>query len=183
MSERSQPTLWPETELPSMSSAAGSPARISASAEEKKESMANGAGCGGNMHALFARYDHDSHSWKTSEHLLFEDLKESLRTLPPAGLMQNGTLFLRQPSGRHMPEIGYGLLPTPNARDWKDINPRGAAYSASRARHQPSLVTRAYVAGIRGQALQRIYEWAMGFPALWTQLKPSATPSSRKSRK
>ena len=171
MFESSQPNASMQTELPLMSSAGASPARTSASLEQARALPASDRGYGASSRDSLASYDHDMQLWRTSEPWLFADWPQSLETLPPSGSMRNGKLYLRRAWGRHMPESGAGLLPTPAARDWRDLTNSGVAYAASRARHQPSLATRAYLAGFSGRQLIGIYEWAMGMPARWTRLE------------
>src|SRR5574343_188962 len=74
-------------------------------------------------------------------------------------------------------------LPRPAKRDHKDVSSTGVAYAAAQARHQPSLATRAYLAGHSGHDLPTIYAWVMGFPANWFArlLPPTETPSYPKS--
>lgn len=165
-----------------MSSAVASLVRTSLSPDPVQALAASAADYGESSPGLLASYDRASSSWRTSEPYLFEDWSQSLETLPPAGSMRNGRLYLRPAWGLHMPAKDYGFLPTPNARDWRDLSNSGQAYAASRVRHQPSLATRSYLAGFSGRTLVRIYEWTMGLPALWTNLGASATPSFRKSQ-
>jgi len=62
--------------------------------------------------------------------------------------------------------------PTPMARDWKRSG-------GQERRHSPNLPN----AVGHGPLNPTWVEWLMGFPAEWTACEPSATPSSRKSRK
>jgi len=72
--------------------------------------------------------------------------------------------------------------PTPNAGDYK------AGMSNAPGRQQHSLprtvgIVEGVSSGKRGGLNPTWVEWLMGFPLKWTALEPSATPSSRKSRK
>jgi len=74
------------------------------------------------------------------------------------------------------------MWPTPNAGDFK------AGISNAPGRQQSSLPRSVGIAegassGKRGGLNPTWVEWLMGFPMGWTELKVSATPSSRKSRK
>lgn len=71
-------------------------------------------------------------------------------------------------------QIAYGkLLPTPDAHQ------RGARVNQNG--HQ--LTTQDVIGQQTGLKLQpNFVEWMMGFPIGWTELKPSATPSSPKSQ-
>ena len=71
---------------------------------------------------------------------------------------------------------GFGLWPTPKARDWKDGTSAGTANRSS-----PDLGKLVGQSRATGSLNPACVEWLMGFPEGWTDLKPSATPSSRKS--
>jgi len=87
-------------------------------------------------------------------------------------------LFQLAPSMPRTDETGSGLWPTPTTRDHKDTGDSimdgtvpvngllGRAVSPSRE---------------HGSLNPMWVEWLMGFPTGWTDLKPSETPSSRKS--
>jgi hypothetical protein len=94
------------------------------------------------------------------------------------------------------------LLPTPTARDWKDgtaqscqnvepngllgrvvhllPTPRACSGLRSSGMNRSELTTQQ---GVPGSLNPAWVEWLMGFPEGWTDLGPSATPSSRKSSK
>ena len=50
--------------------------------------------CGEKWHGLLARFDRDSHLWRTVQCSLLEDLNESLQTLPQWGMTVGGELYL-----------------------------------------------------------------------------------------
>lgn len=132
-------------------------------------------------------YDRASQSWKTSQGILFpleataHQLETYSETWPSAGMMRNGIVSQLPNSARLMRGCGYSLLPTPAARDYRDLSSTGKSYAAQRLRHQPSLATEAYLAEVDG-SIANAYEWAMGFPAEWCERssKPAETPSSPK---
>jgi hypothetical protein len=67
--------------------------------------------------------------------------------------------------------------PTPTSRDWKD----GCSIGSVPVN---GLLGRAVEPSAQAGSLKPTWvEWLMGFPLGWTALEPSATPSSRKSRK
>lgn len=74
-----------------------------------------------------------------------------------------------------------GTLPTPTARDWRS----GMASDETHSKNaRPLNETLVKMAGNRsGRMNPRFREWMMGYPTGWTELRPPATPSSRKSRK
>ena len=73
-------------------------------------------------------------------------------------------------------------LPTPAARDGKDISTSNA-FLAARGRHSPSLATRWLMLGRPWQAISGIYCLVMGYPLVWNEAAHmgTATPSYRKS--
>jgi hypothetical protein len=68
--------------------------------------------CGNTWQGLLGRYDPSTHSLKTAQCSLFEDLKPSSVTLPRWGSMQDGELYQRQTSVRPTSENESGLWPT-----------------------------------------------------------------------
>ena len=93
-------------------------------------------------------------------------------------------LYRLVPSERITGETGYGLLPTPNAKDYH------AGFSNVETRQQSSLprwvskVLRIQ-SGRRGTAHPNFLCWLMGYPKNWTNPKPSLLEMrlSRRSRK
>lgn len=70
------------------------------------------------MSDAFAFFDPDTSSWKTFQvSLLTQQWDEFLETWPRAGMMQNGTVFPRQPLAPITGGIESGLLPTPVTYD------------------------------------------------------------------
>jgi len=76
----------------------------------------------------------------------------------------------RQPWAHPIGVSVSGLLPTPNARDGKDLS-RTTAFLAARSRHSPSLSTEALLAGVAWQNVAQLYEMAMGFPSNWIEIE------------
>jgi len=70
--------------------------------------------CGLKLSESFASYDHDTHSWKTSQiSLLTNTLAEYSETWPKAGTMQDGRCYRQPKLEQHIKEIDFGLWPTP----------------------------------------------------------------------
>ena len=67
--------------------------------------------CGNIWQGLLGRYDPSTHSLKTAQCSLFEDLKPSSVTLPRWGSMQNGELYQRQTLVRPILESAFGSEP------------------------------------------------------------------------
>lgn len=115
--EHSQPTLFAETELPLMSSAAGSRARTfrtQVNAPAFPESVQDSTG---NWCEPFAWYDRSTQLWRTWQRCLETEWEPFLGTWPRAGLILNGIAYLRRPSAPLTNGTVFGSLPTPIAND------------------------------------------------------------------
>lgn len=129
------------------SSAAGSPAKTSASQAKEPASTANAQDYGHTMPAPFANYDPAACLWKTSQLSLVEGSIEYSGTWPRAGTMQNGIAYQRQPSAprtyatafslsRIAPTLSKSrLLATPKAGDAIMALPRTSGRSAAMSTH------------------------------------------------
>jgi hypothetical protein len=157
-----------------MSSAAAFPARTSASPERARALAASAAGYGRSTPELLARYDRATSSWRTSQLCLDGGLSEYSETWPRSGLMRNGTAYQLPPLVRLTDEIGSGSWLTPTARDWKGYTNRAGESICNQMRD---------LYGGTGSLNPTWVEWLMGYPLGWTDLEPSATPSSRRSRR
>lgn len=94
------------------------PARTYQLQDQAPELRENEADYGQSKPGSFAKYSHDSHTWKTAQRSLLEDLELSLETWPKWGLMRNGECFHAQMSAEFIYENESGLsLPTPCAQD------------------------------------------------------------------
>ena len=145
-----------------------------------------------------AIFDPTTLSWRTSQTLLGTDWTESSLTLPVMGTMRSGSLSQLRMWGPRISDIGYSLLPTLTKWDGGQggrrstlrpfVNGNGGISHRCKDGQTASvqLSTRAWHMG--GRLNPRWCEWFMGFPATWCDpslkpSEPSATPSSRKSRK
>jgi hypothetical protein len=81
---------------------------------EVMDLMENDQECGITWHGLLAKYDPDSHLWRTVQCSLLEDLNESLQTFPKWGMTVNGELFLRPTWEQTIDENESGLWRTPD---------------------------------------------------------------------
>jgi hypothetical protein len=68
----------------------GFPVRTSAQQEKARELTESDRACGEKWQGSFAKYDPDTHSLRTHQCSLLEDLTESCQTLPAWGLMRDG---------------------------------------------------------------------------------------------
>ena len=97
---------------------AGFHAKTSVPQEKAQELTENEAECGEKWHGLLARFDPDTHLWRTAQCSLFEDLEQSLETFPRWGSMRNGELYQRQPWEPPISETVFGFsVPTPVSSD------------------------------------------------------------------
>jgi hypothetical protein len=101
----------------SMSSAAASPARTSASPAEAKGSTGNARVFGQSTPDSFATYDPATSSWRTSQLSLLEEWSVFSGTWPRAGMTRNGTASRLRPLVPLTGATGSGLWPTPNGAD------------------------------------------------------------------
>lgn len=98
-----------------MSYRVGFRAKTSALRGGGRESLGNEADSGKKWHALLARFDPVTFSWKTAQCSLLEDLEQSLETWPRWGSMRNGACYQQPMLALRTSESASGLLPTPLA--------------------------------------------------------------------
>jgi hypothetical protein len=199
----------PQMELPLMSSVAASPAKTSALRARARDLRASAAAYGRKSPDFLASYAPATSSWKTSQRCLVEGWTGFSGTWPRSGMMRNGTAYRLPPLVRLTEETDSGLWQTlvaddAVARAAGKFNSRGEAKLSAQVKIWPTpTVTGNYnrkgmaktsgdglVTAVRqlcdvvgGQLNPTWAEWLMGFPLGWTDLEPSETPSSLKSRK
>ena len=115
--EQSPQSDLPQMELPLTQSVEDFPVKTSAAQEKVLALKANAADYGLNTPELLASYDHDTSSWRTSQHCLVEGLTEFSERWPRSGIMQNGIAYQLQPLVRLTDETECGLWRTPQASD------------------------------------------------------------------
>lgn len=91
------------------------PAKTSALQEKAQELTVSVQECGEKWHASFAKYDPATHSLRTHQCSLFEDLTESCVTLPRWGLMRGGECWEQQTLEQTIKGTESGL--SPNGED------------------------------------------------------------------
>ena len=152
----------------------------------------SGQECGKKWQGSFAKYDPSSCSWKTAQCSLIEDLTEFLQTWPTWGSMRNGECWERQTLGLNTTEREFGLLPdnekffhTPttgssggsNSRKamqkrgviWPTpTTPTGGGNAGGSGAHKNAIKNGTY---IPSSINPNLYEWLMGWPQEWTDLK------------
>jgi hypothetical protein len=97
--------------LIALSSVADFRAKTLVPQEKAQASRASAVACGKNMPVLLAKYDPLTHSLKTAQCSLFEDLTPCLVTLPRTGTMNNGMCYLRETLAQTISATAFGLLP------------------------------------------------------------------------
>jgi len=98
----------------SKSSAVVSLARTSQLQEMEMDLTESDQECGEKWHGLLARFDPNSHLWRTVQCSLLEDLNESLQTLPQWGMTVGGELYLLPTLVQTTKEEESGLWRTPD---------------------------------------------------------------------
>jgi hypothetical protein len=131
----SQPTLWPETELASMSSAAGSPARTSARRARALDWPASAAGFGQNINDLSEIQGHSSRLLKTPHAFALADWTLFSGASMRSAMMLSGTVYRRPSlapltrgtaSGLSVPgPNSKGMWPTPTTGDHSTLFAQG----------------------------------------------------------
>lgn len=94
----------------------------------------------------------------------------------------NRLLFQLVPLEHFSIESGYGLSPTPMARDYRDVS-KTNVHLSSRERHTPSLATECALRGMTYCDIPEAYALVMGYPSRWCEVKSNVTamPSIPKS--
>ena len=145
----------------------------------------------------FTKYSPDSCSWKTHQCSLLGDLDEFLETWPQWGLMQGGECWEHQTLERSMKGSESGLLPdnqnffhTPNTTGL-DGGSNSRKALKKRISTWPTPTTPSGGGNVGGSGAYKnaikngthiphsinpsLYEWLMGWPIGWTDLKPLVT--------
>jgi hypothetical protein len=154
-------------------SAEGSRVRTSAPLARVLESTGSEADCGPSSRESLARYDRDSHSWKTVQCSLFGGLEEFSGTWPRWGMMQDGVCWgLATPARVMSGNVSGFSHPTPTSRDWKGASDgQNLDYSrwTSWLHFTFSHETRTTYPD------PCLSEKVMGWPTMWTELRPLGT--------
>jgi len=165
----------PSTELrgkeKSMSSAEDSLAKTFQQQEKELVSQENEADFGEKWPESLAKYDPNTHSWRTHQCLLFEDSTECLAIFPRWGMMHDGELWELAMSAHLIEENESGYWPTPLAQDTK------TDCASERKRETPHMETEIKIRlGLPIQLNLVLHPWwiemLMGWPIGWTDLKP-----------
>lgn len=186
MSENSPERDLLGMELPSTRSAAGSRARTSVLPDWALALKASAADYGSSTPELLAKFDPDTSSWRTFQRFLGGGWEPFSQTFPRSGMMRNGELSALKDLDHRRIENASGYWHTPTTRDAKGQSGRGNRVRRGRNGnlHVANLCDQLVDIG-RPDLVRSVTfrEWLMGLPIGHTALDPSATPSSRKSRK
>ena len=172
-------------------------AKIFLPQEKAQDLTEKGQDFGKKWQGSFTKYNPDSYSWKTHQCSLLGDLDEFLETWPQWGLMQGGECWEHQTLERSMKGNESGLLPdnqnffhTPNTTGLDGgSNSRKALKKRISTWPTPTTPTGGGNVGGSGAYKNAIkngthiphsinpslYEWLMGWPIGWTDLKPLET--------
>ena len=137
-------------------------ARTSAPQEKAQELMENDQECGEKWRASFVKYDPDSSLWRTHQCSLLGDLDEFLETWPQWGLMRNGECWEQRMLEQNTNETEFGLWPTPTT-------PSGGGNCGGSGAYKNAIKNGTH---IPHSINPNLYEWLMGWPLGWTDLKP-----------
>jgi hypothetical protein len=152
----------------------GFPARTSASQEKARASAESVAGYGAKWPASFARYNRDTHSWKTAQLSLFEDLERSLEIWPRWGWMQGGVCWAASQPAFVSNESGSGLsVQAPTASDCYD--PRFRLKSLIRPHHPNGNLKEQWAQRYQTRITPTVTEILMTWPEGWTDCAPLET--------
>ena len=126
---------------------------------------------GGKWQGSFAKYNPDTHSLRTPQCLLFEDSTEFCAILPKWGLMLDGELWEQQTLVQNTKGTEFGLSPTPPPPDiWPTpTTPSGGGNCGGSGAYKNAIKNGTH---IPHSINPNLYEWLMGWPPGWTDLKP-----------
>lgn len=180
MLETLQETLFPVVQDCNMSQSyqGGSLANLTALQENVWHLMTS-AICGANMLESFARLD-QSGSWEKMHQGFCQvkmdgSLDEFSGTWPDWGIVYGGIAFQPTLSGRFMKEQGLQLSPAPIATDCKGSykNHKKLMKHINSRDHQVRICELLLACGVAKAEIPTEYEYLMGYPIGWTELRPS----------
>ena len=148
-------------------------AKICQQQEKAQDLMESDQDYGEKWQGSFAKYNPDTHSLRTPQCLLFEDSTEFCAILPKWGLMRDGELWEQQTLVQSIREIESGLSPTPPPPDnWPTpTTPSGGGNCGGSGAYKNAIKNGTH---IPHSINPNLYEWLMGWPIGWTDLKPLA---------
>ena len=118
--------------------------------------------CGEKWRASFTKYDLSSSLWRTHQCLLLGGLEEFSETWPQWGLMRDGECWEQRTLEQSINATECGLWPTPTT-------PSGGGNCGGSGAYKNALKNGTH---IPHSINPNLYEWLMGWPLGWTDLKP-----------
>ncbi len=161
-----------------MSFQEGFPVKTLASPEKVLASPEREVDSGKSSPGLLAKYDPTMHLLKTVQLSLFEDSMSFSVTLPRAGTMRSGCVYQLPNVALPMSVIASGFLPTPIALDGKRSPIKKKYAYRPLEKDVPDTLAQWAMrqSGLEHARLESdLWEWAMGWPSQWTELKPLET--------
>ena len=143
-------------------------AKICHPQEKERDLMESDLDSGEKWHGSFAKYDPDTHSLRTPQCSLFEDSTEYCATLPRWGSMRIGECWEQTLLEQSTNETEYGWWPTPTT-------PSGGGNCGGSGAYKNAIKNGTH---IPHSINPNLYEWLMGWPIGWTDLKPLAMDKS-----
>jgi hypothetical protein len=151
-------------------------AKTLAPQEKAQELTESEAECGEKWHGLLARFDPDTHSWRTVQCSLLEDLNESLQTLPQWGMTVGGELYLLPTLVQTTNEKESGLWLTPST---VDIPTRSAESMEKRLEYRKKIGRN----GVGAGCLSEQVEWSgNGAPIGYITKETWPTPTAHMAK-
>jgi hypothetical protein len=147
-----------------MSFLAAFPVRTLVQPDLERGLMGSEADSGKSLPGSLARYDHDSHTWRTAQCSLFGGLTEFLGPWPNSGSMRNGAIYQQPPLVPTITEKESGFLPTPSGcRSGKNhVAGRLDEWGGSSNIWRGTEIGKMHCPAFE--------EWVMGWPEQWTEL-------------
>ena len=133
--------------------------------EKVQDLTEKGQDFGEKWQGSFTKYSPDSCSWKTHQCSFLGDLDEFLETWPRWGSMRTGECYQLPMSEQNINETEYGLWPTPTT-------PSGGGNCGGSGAYKNAIKNGTHIPHSINPSL---YEWLMGWPIGWTDLKPLET--------
>ena len=133
--------------------------------EKAQDLTEKGQDSGEKWQGSFTKYSLDSCSWKTHQCSFLGDLDEFSETWPRWGSMRTGECYQLPMSEQNINETEYGLWPTPTT-------PSGGGNCGGSGAYKNAIKNGTHIPHSINPSL---YEWLMGWPIGWTDLKPLET--------
>ena len=152
----------------SMSSQVDFHAKIFLPQEKAQDLTEKGQDFGEKWQGSFTKYSPDSCSWKTHQCSFLGDLDEFSETWPRWGSMRTGECYQLPMLEQNINETEYGLWPTPTT-------PSGGGNCGGSGAYKNAIKNGTH---IPHSINPNLYEWLMGWPIGWTDLKPLETDKS-----